>query len=84
LAAQLAAGGDDSDTTGGDVFARISSDNKAVLARALGDMQRLTHASSVQARCLECAGLGPVAAPETGDMTLLDMLVAKFAGKFGA
>nr|WP_295668740.1 signal peptide peptidase SppA [Sphingomonas sp.] len=84
LAAQLAAGGDDSDKTGGDVFARISSDHKAVLARALGDMQRLTRASSVQARCLECAGLGPVAAPETGDMTLLDMLVAKFAGKFGA
>jgi protease-4 len=88
FAAQVAAGSDDDDTTqqeavGGDVFARISSDRKAVLARALGDMQRLTRASSIQARCLECAGLGPVPAPAQGDMTLLDLLMAKVAGMSG-
>ena len=93
FAAQLAERGDDDDTTqdagqgaaiGGDVFARISADRKAVLARALGDMKRLTRTSSIQARCLECAGLGPVAVPAAGDMTLLDLLIAKFSGTFGA
>ncbi|KQS02911.1 signal peptide peptidase SppA [Sphingomonas sp. Leaf357] len=79
FAAQFAGSGDDDDTAGGDVFARISADHKAVLARALGDMRRLTRASSIQARCLECGGLGPVTAPEQGDLTLLDMLLAKFA-----
>jgi len=93
FAAQLAERGDDDDTTqdagqgsaiGGDVFARISADRKAVLARALGDMKRLTRTSSIQARCLECAGLGPVAVPAAGDMTLLDLVIAKFSGMFGA
>jgi len=93
FAAQLAERGDDDDTTqdagqgaaiGGDVFARISADRKAVLARALGDMKRLTRTSSIQARCLECAGLGPVAVPAAGDMTLLDLLIAKFSGTFSA
>ena len=88
FAAQLAAGSDDDDAmqdaaAGGDVFARVSADRKAVLARALGDMQRLTRASSIQARCLECAGLGPVPAPLQGDMTLLDLVMAKVAGGFG-
>jgi protease-4 len=47
-------------------------------------MQRLTRASSIQARCLECAGLGPVAAPTAGDLTLLDLLIAKVSRSFGA
>lgn len=76
---RLGSGDGDDDATGGDVFARIAADHQAVLARALGDMRRLTRASSIQARCLECGGLGPVAAPAQGDVTLLDMLIAKFA-----
>ena len=76
LVAQFAGGGDD-DATGGDVFARMGAERKATLARALGDFQRLTRASSIQARCLECAGLGPVAAPTQSDVRLLDLILAK-------
>jgi protease-4 len=80
-AAQLAAqfrGGDDDEETGGDVFSRIGADRKAIFARAIGDMQRLTRSSSIQARCLECAGMGPVAAPTAGDIRLVDLIIAKF------
>ena len=81
LAAQFRGSGDDDDAADarGDVFARIGADHKAILARALGDMRRLTRSSSIQARCLECAGLGPVAAPAAGDMRLIDLLFAKVA-----
>ncbi|WP_260599805.1 signal peptide peptidase SppA [Sphingomonas endolithica] len=80
-AAQLAAqfrGGDDDEDSGGDVFSRIGADRKAILARAIGDMQRLTRSSSIQARCLECAGMGPVATPSAGDIRLVDLIIAKF------
>jgi protease-4 len=70
-------GGDDEDEAGGDVFTRISADRQAVLARALGDMRRLTKASSIQARCLECAGMGP-ASPSRDDLRLMDLLLARF------
>jgi hypothetical protein len=33
----------------------------------------------VQARCLECAGMGP-AVPSAGDMSLLQLLIAKVFG----
>jgi protease-4 len=81
-AAQLAAqfrGGDDDEDTGGDVFSRIGADRKAIFARAIGDMQRLTRSSSIQARCLECAGMGPVAVPSAGDIRLVDLIIAKFS-----
>ena len=76
--AQLAAGfsGDDGEETGGDVFARAAAGQRAVLARALGDVRRLAAGGSIQARCLECGGFGPtVAAP--GDARLLDVVLAK-------
>ncbi|MEN2785781.1 signal peptide peptidase SppA [Sphingomonas qilianensis] len=79
LAAQFRGGSNDEDDAEGDVFARISADHKAVLARALGDMQRLTRSSSVQAKCLECVGMGPVATPAASDLRLIDLLFAKFA-----
>ena len=44
------------------------------LADAL-DVARLAKGGSVQARCLECGGLGPMARP--GDARLLDMLIAR-------
>jgi protease-4 len=64
---------------GGDAFARIGAQRQALLAQALGDARRLATASSVQARCLECAGMGP-AVPSAGDMSLLQLLIAKVFG----
>ncbi|MEG3087950.1 signal peptide peptidase SppA [Sphingomonas sp. PB4P5] len=82
LATQFRGGDDDEDDgaeAGGDVFARIGADHKAILARALGDMQRLTRSSSIQAKCLECVGMGPVGMPAASDVRLIDLLFAKFA-----
>ncbi|SFP47082.1 signal peptide peptidase SppA [Sphingomonas rubra] len=78
-AAQLAASfaeQNDDDARGGDAFARVAADRRALLGRALGDVRRLAMGGSVQARCLECAGLGPVAA-RGGDGRLLDLLLAR-------
>lgn len=61
---------------GADLYARIAMERRALLAQALGDARRLALGGSVQARCLECAGLGPSAAP-AGDARLLDLLIAR-------
>ncbi|MES2988177.1 MAG: signal peptide peptidase SppA [Pseudomonadota bacterium] len=73
--------GDDwADAPGGeDAFARIASQQRALVTQALGDARRLAKAGSVQARCLECAGLGPVAA-KAEDRSLFELLLARFAG----
>ncbi len=66
----------DDDNTGDDVFARAGVVQRATLARALGDARRLATGASIQARCLECAGLGPaVASPD--DTKLMDLLLAR-------
>ena len=81
-AAQLAAnlgGGDDEDTgaaPGGDAFAHVAATQRQLLARAMGDVKRLASAGSVQARCLQCGGLGPTA-PAPGDARLLDWVLAR-------
>ena len=78
FAAMLAEGfdSDDDDTQqGGDVFAIAAAERRAVAARALGDVARLARGGSVQARCLECGGLGPVGS--VGDERLLDLLIAR-------
>ncbi|HJO66206.1 MAG TPA: S49 family peptidase, partial [Sphingomonas sanguinis] len=77
FAAFLAEGfeSDDDGQQGGDVFAIAAAERRAVVARALGDVTRLVKGGSVQARCLECGGLGPMAKP--GDARLLDLLIAK-------
>ncbi|WP_034160073.1 signal peptide peptidase SppA [Sphingomonas sp. ERG5] len=77
LAAQWGGSSDDEEEAGGDVFARISGDRQAVFARAVGDMRRLTKSSSIQARCLECVGMGP-ALPTRDDLRLMDLLLARF------
>lgn len=59
-----------------DAFARIAADRRALLGRALGDVKRLATGGSIQARCLECAGLGPVTG-SAGDARLLDLLLAR-------
>ncbi|MGE7207747.1 signal peptide peptidase SppA [Sphingomonas sp. NPDC019816] len=66
---------DDSTQDGGDVFAIAAAERRAVAARALGDVQRLVRGGSVQARCLECGALGPMAT--AGDERLLDLLIAR-------
>jgi protease-4 len=60
----------------GDALTRIAADRRAMFARALGDARRLATGASIQARCLECAGLGPATAP-AADVRLLDLLVAR-------
>ena len=67
---------DDEDATSGDVFAHVAAAQRDLLARALGDVKRLASAGSIQARCLECGGLGPVT-PAPGDASFLDMLLAR-------
>ncbi len=81
-AAQIAAGlsqrdSDDGMAPGGDAFSRIAGERRALVARALGDVARLTQGGSIQARCLECGGLGP-SATATSDARLLDLLMARF------
>jgi protease-4 len=78
-AAQIAAqlnDRDDDDAAGGDVFARVAADRRALLGQALGDVKRLAGGGSIQARCLECGGFGPSAAP-VSDARLLDLVMAK-------
>jgi protease-4 len=60
----------------GDAFSRIAADRRAVLAQVIGEARMLATGGSIQARCLECAGLGPSAAP-AGDLKLLDLLLAR-------
>ncbi len=77
LVQQFARNRDDrDDDAGGDVFARAAVLQRATFARALGDARRLATGASVQARCLECVGLGPVAA-DPGDAKLMDLLLAR-------
>ena len=75
--AQGLGGGGDEDEAGGDVFAHVAAAQRGLLARALGDMRRLAAGGSIQARCLECGGLGP-SAPAPGDARLLDLVLARF------
>ena len=67
---------DDTTDQARDVFSRIAADRRAVFAQALGDARRLATGASVQARCLECAAIGP-AGPRVADIRLMDLLLAK-------
>ena len=64
---------------GSDAFARIGAERQAMLAQALGDARRMAMSSSVQARCLECAGLGP-AQPVADDRSLFALLLGRLLG----
>ncbi len=82
LAAILRQGSDDDDDdwadqpAGEDAYARIAGEQRAMLAQALGDARRLASGGSVQARCLECAGIGPASA-RAEDTSLLALLLAR-------
>lgn len=87
LVAGFAAGGGDEDEatpeSGGDVYARIASERRAVFAQALGDVRRMTMGSSMQARCLECGAFGPAVA-SGADVKLMDVVLAKLGFGQGA
>lgn len=61
---------------GADLYARIAMQQRALVAQALGDAQRLATGGSVQARCLECGGLGP-ATGNPSDAKLLGLIAAR-------
>jgi protease IV len=61
---------------GADLYARIADQRRALVAQALGDARRLALGGSVQARCLECAGLGPVTVRQ-GDRQLFDLVMGR-------
>ncbi len=60
----------------GDAFGRIAAERRLLLARAVADARMLATGGSVQARCIECAGLGPVTA-DAADVKLLDLILAR-------
>jgi protease-4 len=69
---------DDDDSAQGDIFTRLAAQRRAGFAQALGEMTRLTSGAAIQARCLECAGMGP-AMPSARDVSLMHLLLAKLA-----
>jgi len=76
IAQDFGGSGDDDDAGGGDAFAHVAADRRQMLARAVGDMKRLATSGSIQARCLECGGMGPTTVG-IGDAKLLDLLLAR-------
>ena len=61
----------------GDLVSRLAGERRALLAQAVGDARRLVKGNAaMQARCLECAGLGP-AVPAAEDVRLLDLMLAR-------
>ena len=81
LAGLMSGGGEEEEEadpeSGGDLYARIAADRRAVFAQALGDAQRLAQGQSMQARCLECGAFGPAAATMRADARLIDIVLAK-------
>jgi len=68
----------DASSQGDDAFSRIAADRRAIFARALGDVKRIGTGSAIQARCLECDGLGGVGASRS-DIRLMDFVLARAA-----
>lgn len=62
---------------GADLASRIAAERQGLLAQALGDARRLARGPAIQARCLECAALGPPS-QRASDASLLDLLLARF------
>ncbi|MDB5674553.1 MAG: signal peptide peptidase SppA [Sphingomonas bacterium] len=68
---------DDSTAPAEDAFTRVAAERRAMFATALGEVRRIGTGAAVQARCLECGGLGG-AAPSDADIRLMDVLLARF------
>ncbi len=71
-------GGEQAGAAARDPISRIGAERRAVFAQAIADARRLASAPSMQARCLECAALGP-ANPSAADRTLAEALFARLA-----
>ncbi|MFA5966331.1 MAG: signal peptide peptidase SppA [Sphingomonas sp.] len=67
---------DDSAVPAGDAYSRMAAERRAMFATALGEVRRIGTGAAVQARCLECDGLGG-AAPSKADVRLMDLLLAR-------
>lgn len=67
---------EDEDKSAGDAFTRMAAERRAVFARALGDVKRIGTGAAIQARCLECDGLGGNT-PRAGDARLVDLVLAR-------
>ncbi|SEN37407.1 protease-4 [Sphingomonas gellani] len=67
---------DGDDAAGGDAFTRLATMRRDALVTAVGDARRLATGAAVQARCLECGGLGPARA-DAADRTLVAALLAR-------
>jgi protease-4 len=67
---------EDSAAPAADVFAQVAAMQRDLLARALGDVRRLAAGGSIQARCLECGGLGATS-PAPGDARLLGWVLTR-------
>ena len=74
---QFADSNKDDDASAGDAFTRMAAERRAVFARALGDVTRIGTGAAIQARCLECDGVGGNA-PRAGDARLMDFVLARF------
>lgn len=79
LASQLGRSDEDEAGAPADAFSKMAADRRAIFARALGDVKRLASGSAIQARCLECDGLGGTV-PKAGDAKLMDLLLARLIG----
>lgn len=82
LAADFGRDDDEADAPAGDAFARIAAERRGLVARALGDVRRLALGGSIQARCLECGGLGP-SPRAASDERLLDFLLTRIYSGLG-
>lgn len=63
--------------SGGDIYARLAAERRAVFGQALGDARRLATGSSMQARCLECGAFGPAVSTMRADARLIDLVLAR-------
>lgn len=80
LAADFAQRNNDEDEESGeqarDLFSRLAANRRALLVQAVGDARRLATGAAIQARCLECSGIGPAQATPA-DARLVDLLLAR-------
>ncbi|MFK3890096.1 signal peptide peptidase SppA [Sphingomonas sp. NPDC079357] len=67
---------DDDDASAPDALSRLAWQRQQAFASALGDAKRMLGGAAVRAQCLECVGLGPVAA-RAEDRNLWQLVVAR-------
>ncbi len=63
--------------SGADLAARIAADRRTVLTQALADAERVGRGAAMQARCIECAALGPMASGREIEPSLARMLFSR-------